>query len=279
MKAGGRGLYEMSISPLWPRGTIDEALAHGGEGDLLTGGSVKAKLGRWLLLLLCSAGSLTLIGGSAQAASPAIALPAQYVTAGTAVLRGTISTGGVQTRWQFEYGRTKNYGSFTNTRGIPAGRDTVAVSVKLTGLAPHTRYHFRVLMQQGPGTISYPIFVNFGADRSFVTQVTGNLGLGPTTLVFRTRDVPVSLYCVGSAICKAALQITYVRPGPRHKVLTLAKRMIALRGRRYGTFLAKLNNAALDLLKHNRNQIVATLTLIPTTGNARLTSRITLIRG
>jgi hypothetical protein len=239
---------------------------------------VKVKLGRCLLLLLCSTGSLALTAGTAQAANPATALPAQYVTVSTAVLRGTIDTGGEQTLWQFQYGRTTHYGSYTTARGIPAGRGTVAVSVRLTDLAPHTRYHFRLLVQRGPGTISFPIFVNFGGDRSFKTRARGNLGLGPTSLVFPTRYAPVSLYCAGAASCKAALAITYVKPGSHGKSVVLARRNVTLRGRHYGTFRAKLDSAALALLDHNANQVGATLTLIPRVGTGRLSSPITLIR-
>jgi hypothetical protein len=243
------------------------------------GGFVRVKLSRWLLLLLlCSGGSLALISGSAQAAATATALPAQYVTAHTAVLRGIIRTGGQQTLWQFQYGHSKDYGSYTKPRGIPAGRDTVAVSLRLTGLNRHSRYHFRLQVQQGPGTISFPIFLSFGSDRSFLTQDTSDLGLGPTTLIFPSRYAPVSLYCASSATCRAALRISYVKPRSRRKPQILGKRTITLSGRHQRTFGVKLNTAALKLLKQNRGQLDAMLTLVPSTGKGKLSSRVTLIR-
>jgi hypothetical protein len=268
----------MSITFVRMGGIIGASLEPTAMHAIHNGGSVRVKLGRWFFLLLCSGGSLALMTGSAQAAATATALPAQYVTAHTALLRGTIRTGGQQTLWQFQYGRGKNYGSYTRPRGIPAGRGTVAVSLRLTGLDSHTRYHFRLLVQQGPGTISFPIFLSFGSDRSFLTQKTSNLGLGPTTLVFPNRYAPVSLYCASSGTCQAALEISYSKPGTHHKVLTLGKRRITLSGRHNGTFSVRLDNEALELLKHNGNQLDSTLTLTSSAGKAKLTSPVTLIR-
>ena len=240
---------------------------------------MRERFGRRLILLLCSGGALLLMSGSAQAAATATALPARYVTADTAVLRGTIRTGGQQTLWQFQYGKDKSYGTYTRPRGIPAGNGTVAVSLRITGLHSHRRYHFRLLVQQGPGTISFPIFLSFGGDRSFVTQRTSAFGLGSTTLNFPGRNVPVSLYCASSARCRGTLGLISVHPGPHHPPVRLGERTVVLSGRHYGTFSVRLDNAALALLKRNGNQVGAMLTLISRPGRARLTSPVTLIRG
>lgn len=240
---------------------------------------MREKLGRWLVLLVCSGGSLALMSGSALAAATATALPARYVTADTAVLRGTIRTGGQQTLWQFQYGKDKSYGTYTKPRGITAGHGTVAVSLRVTGLHPHRRYHFRLLVQQGPGTISFPIFLSFGADRSFVTQRAGNLGLGSTTLNFPGRYAPVSLYCASWVKCRAALGLSYSQPGSHHTRRRLGARTVVLSGHHYGTFGVRLDNAALALLKRNGNHLSSTLTLISSPGKATLTSPVTLIRG
>ncbi len=238
---------------------------------------MRIKVHRWVLLIVAT-GLLGVTAGSAEAAAPATTLPARYVTSSTALLRGTVSTGGQRTIWAFQYGPTTNYGQTTNTRVIPAGRGTVNVSLKIAGLNRHARYHFRLLTQYGQGSVIYPIFVNFGQDRSFATRVRGRFGLGPTALRFPTRYAPVSLYCAGSATCRGTLRITHPKPGHPATLLTLARRSVTLKGGHYHTFTAKLDKAALALLKNN-NDLDATLTVTPRKGHATLRKHVTLIRG
>lgn len=235
------------------------------------------KFTRRVTLSLLSAGLLAGTASSAQAAAPpATTLPAQYVTATTALLRGTVTTGNQRTLWQFQYGRTTSYGNTTKVQVIPSGRGTVSVSARIGGLRRHTRYHFQLLAEHGKGTvIYYPLIVNFGRDRSFLTRAHGNWGLGATDLVFRGRYAPVSLYCAGVATCKGKLTLTRIQNGhPK----TLAKRSITLGPGRYHTFTAKLSSAALKLLKQHHNQIGATLTITPSKPPGKMTQSVTLTR-
>jgi hypothetical protein len=238
---------------------------------------MSVKLHRCLLAGLTTAALMPLLAGSAQAASVATTLPARYVTAQTALLRGTVSTGGQRTIWAFQYGRSTHYNQVTATRTIPAGHGQVNISLKIAGLRRHTRYHFRLLTQYGQGSIIYPIFVNFGSDRSFVTRANGNFGLGSPDLIFSDSYAPVPLYCAGSKPCAGKLTLSRGKPGHPKTLVTLGQREVTVKGGQYRTVPVRLTNAALALLKQNGGQIGATLTLRPNIGHATLRRAVALI--
>ena len=87
----------------------------------------------------------------------------------SAVLNGTINPVGLPTTYHFEYGTTTAYGS-----RFPVGIESVAGADRnnrrlgrtITGLAPGTTYHFRLVAQNSAG-------VNQGADRTFTTAGAG----------------------------------------------------------------------------------------------------------
>src|SRR5215203_628277 len=106
-------------------------------------------------------------------------LPPLVVTGGansptstTASIFGSITAYGLPTTYFFEYGPTDSYGSVA-----PVGEDGVAgaenspvfVSQDLTGLAPGTTYHYRLVANSSAGT-------EIGADRTFTAGPTNGPG-------------------------------------------------------------------------------------------------------
>ncbi len=86
------------------------------------------------------------IGLSADAATA--------VTAGTATLNGSFVGNGVDTHYYFEWGADAEYGNTTPAppgldAGSPTGPGRTSVHVDLAGLVPATRYHFRVVADNG----------------------------------------------------------------------------------------------------------------------------------
>jgi hypothetical protein len=81
--------------------------------------------------------------------------------------------------YSFEYGTTTGYGQSVpaGSCGFPAcGGDDVGVSAQLSGLAPATTYHFRVVANNGEGGDQ------FGADQTFTTApAAGGGATGVTT--------------------------------------------------------------------------------------------------
>ncbi len=93
--------------------------------------------------------------------------PASDITPTTATLNGTLDPNGRQTTYFFQYGTTAAYGSRAPTPSGNAGSGTSlqGVSAAISGLAPETTYHYRLVAQSSAGTTT-------GADRTFSTAAT-----------------------------------------------------------------------------------------------------------
>jgi hypothetical protein len=132
-------------------------------GDAEFGGSVA----------LASEGTTALIGGALDNKSVGAAWVYVFtptVTTGSATgvaeseatLHGTVSPEGAQTKYHFEYGTTESYGSKTTEASAGSGMSSVEVSSAVTGLAPNTKYHYRLVAVNSSGTTD-------GADQVFTT--------------------------------------------------------------------------------------------------------------
>jgi hypothetical protein len=88
----------------------------------------------------------------------------ENVTETTATVKGAVNPRGAETRVFVRYGPTRAYGSRTADVAVGAGTVQVPISVPLAGLAPGTRYHYRVVAV-GAGSSQ-------GVDHSFVTTGT-----------------------------------------------------------------------------------------------------------
>jgi hypothetical protein len=87
---------------------------------------------------------------------------AANVKMASATLNGTANPGGVAGTAWFEYGQTTSYGSTSSPQAI-AGSSANNVALQITGLAPHTLYHYRIVAQNSSGT-------TIGADGTFTTS-------------------------------------------------------------------------------------------------------------
>jgi hypothetical protein len=99
---------------------------------------------------------------AAATASPvAVTGGVHSITPTTATVTGAVNPRGDATRVFVRYGPTRAYGSRTAEIAVGAGTTRVPVSIPVAGLAPRTRYHYRVVAV-GAGTAS-------GVNRRFVT--------------------------------------------------------------------------------------------------------------
>jgi hypothetical protein len=119
--------------------------------------------------------------GVASAATPLVTTGgAAQVTITTATLTGTVNPRGLTTSYFFQYGTTTAYGTRTPSTSAGKGGAGVAAAAQVTGLAPNTRYHYRLLAHNGDGTVA-------GNDRTFTTprQPLGlALSAAPNPVVF-----------------------------------------------------------------------------------------------
>jgi hypothetical protein len=125
------------------------------------------------LAALAAITSATATGAYARAPS-AVTGAASQVSYASAVLSGAVYPRGVDTTYYFEYGPTRAYGLTTVVSSAGAGLAKVAVSAPISGLAPVTRYHFRLVALNSAGA-------TVGGDRSF-----------------KTAPVPLSLAILGA---------------------------------------------------------------------------------
>jgi Calx-beta domain-containing protein len=87
---------------------------------------------------------------------------ASGMTADGATVSGTAKTYGLETSAWFDYGLSEAYGSTTSAKTIAPGPQDADVSEVLSGLAPKTVYHYRLVTKQGDVVVQ-------GADRTFQT--------------------------------------------------------------------------------------------------------------
>ena len=119
--------------------------------------------------------TFTLLGAPGAATGSA-----SKVLSTSATVSGSVRPNGRSTSYWFEYGTTASYGLRTSALGAGSGTSTLGVARELTGLAPGTLYHFRLVAQSSAG-------IARGADRTFTTLATASVSgpriseIGPTS--------------------------------------------------------------------------------------------------
>jgi hypothetical protein len=125
--------------------------------------------------MILGAGVLACIPAIAQAApAPSASTGASTgVSYASVTLNGTVNPHGQATDYVFQYGTTGHYGAQTPLAPAGSASGGVKVSQNITGLAPLTTYHYRILATSAAGATP-------GAERTF-----------------KTTAVPLSLAIVG----------------------------------------------------------------------------------
>lgn len=81
----------------------------------------------------------------------ATTLPASNITPNSVTLNAAVDPQGAPTTYYFEYGATTSYGSSSPTYTLPSGSNSVAVAAALTGLAPGSVIHYRIVADSDGG--------------------------------------------------------------------------------------------------------------------------------
>ncbi|MGA9856347.1 MAG: choice-of-anchor Q domain-containing protein [Solirubrobacteraceae bacterium] len=109
--------------------------------------------------------------GAYEAAAPgATTGPASQISRSAATIAGTVVANAAAATVQFQYGRSKSYGSSTRQQ-TTSGVAPASVMAHLLSLTPGATYHYRVVARSGDGT-------TFGADRTFMTGSGSGSGSG-----------------------------------------------------------------------------------------------------
>src|SRR5882672_119741 len=123
---------------------------------------------------LLSAASAT--GATAPAATTG---PVTSVGPTTATVGGTVNPNGSATSWVVEFGTTTSYGLKTTAVNAGSGTSPATISATLTGLAPGTSYHYRVVATSTAGTAR-------GADGLLTTSAAPQASTGGASSVTPT---------------------------------------------------------------------------------------------
>jgi hypothetical protein len=151
------------------------------------------------LVILCCGGAMAL-----AATAPTVRTGrASAVTPQTATLNGWVNPHGVPTAFYFAFGRTTRYGSRTSTSDAGSATTRHAVSASLTGLRPHSTYHYRLVAFSAAGTTR-------GTDRTLKTPqipTTSTISVSQNPVVYsKTVLVTGSLIGPGVGGKKVALE-------------------------------------------------------------------------
>jgi hypothetical protein len=203
---------------------------------------------------------------------------ASAITPSAASVAGTVDPNGKATTFRFEYGTTLGYGSQVSG-SAGSGTSPVSVSGALSGLAPSTTYHYRLVATNADGT-------DTGGDATFTTAAAppppGTETQNPTPappsdepittiqrepLKLALTVVPAKLRTVlarglrlkGTCSATCTLTVKLVLSAKDAKRLRLKATLATVRGRG-GTFLklkvSKKNAAKLAHVKRLRAKLV-----------------------
>jgi hypothetical protein len=166
----------------------------------------KHSTSRRIAVAVVTLAALALPAGALGASLPAVSTGAvRAVGYASATLYGTIDPHGSNTSYYFQYGTTTAYGAQTPLADAGSGTTSATVSVPVSGLAPLTVYHYRLIAVNSTGAAT-------GTDRSFKTaKVPLSLAIlvSPNPVVYgSTTTVQGTLSGTGNAGRAVVLQQT-----------------------------------------------------------------------
>jgi hypothetical protein len=159
--------------------------------------------------------------------------PATAVTDVGATLAGSVDPKRAPTSYRFEYGTTTAYGKTTAPADAGSGSGSVAVGAPVTGLAPATTYHYRVVASNAAGVVH-------GGDQTFTTAPAGAAGtpgtpgsstpfagvkLVSTKLAYARRSITLRLSCPASTAgtCTGRTKLTARHRSSGSRTATVVK--------------------------------------------------------
>jgi hypothetical protein len=151
-----------------------------------------------VVVLACTQGALAPSQARAASAPSATTGPAQDVSFDSATVTGTVDPNASAASYYFEYGPTAAYGTETSAASAGAGAAAVAVHAPLSGLAPSSSYHYRLVVLSAGGTV-------VGSDLSFKTSKTP----APTAITRAAASVSSSTALLEGAVDPGGVDTTY----------------------------------------------------------------------
>lgn len=240
------------------------------------------RLLRWCVAIT---GSSLIAGLAATAPAQAATTPTIKVTTGAAsavsstteTLTGTIDNGGTKAEWQFQYGKSMQYGTATPVKPLAGKAGAQMVKVTIAHLKTNTVYHYRLVAVTGSGS---SLKRTFGKDATFKSGGTGLLRLIPSSLTVTHGMLATPLTCDSTLACKGKFSVgTHARDAKTKKMITavcVSGQSFTIKAHQTKTVKAKVLKGCLALLKHNR-RITAKVTSYPRTGQHALVKKVKVL--
>jgi hypothetical protein len=202
---------------------------------------------------------------------------ATSVTATSAELNGVVNAGSAGATWLFEYGKTTSYDHSTKETAVGTG--LTVVSSKVTGLAPDTTHHFRLVVRQPPPAPT----LSTGRDSTFTTaRAFGKVTLRRHHLVVRHGRAAIPFNCSGAsgAACQGKLTLnTRTKTGEHTRSTGCGKASLSATAVAKPTVRVKLGRRCSALLADARkHQLGARLRVVFAGGQRPLSTGVRLIR-
>jgi len=198
------------------------------------------------------------------------------VSKSDATLAGSITPGGAETTYRFDYGTTSAYGQSSGTASAGAGGAAVGVSAGVSGLVAGTTYHFRVVAFRDG------VQVASGADHTFTTA-SDQLApppLGPSarpSVRLRTRSARLNRHNAfvfafdATPRLRGSIRFTIPKHG-KTKAIAFGARSFTVPASGHVRLTIKLSRRALSVLrKRHRVTVRVTIVLGGQTFKGRLT--------
>lgn len=181
--------YGLETATSWTTSTAVRSAGAGSANESVTvslTGLSPATSYRYRFVATSSAGTTDGTAGvfNTSAAPSVTTGAASAIGASSAILNGSVDAQGLATSWYFQYGLSTSYGSKTAMKLLAAGPSTTNVSQPVSGLAPHSTYHFRLVATSKAGT-------SFGTDFTLTTGLSVTLSASATSVVY-TKFVNLS---------------------------------------------------------------------------------------
>ncbi len=176
--------------------------------------------------VLRPAGAACDIGAFEVATPEAMTAAANSIASGSAILNGTAFNPDLASASaQFQYGKTPAYGSTTTLKTVAATARQAPVSASISGLAPDTLYHFRLVVTNVIGTA-------FGADETFTTSPSpvrrppriSHLKITPVVLIAAPHGGAIAARMTGTTV-------SYTETDPATTTFTVERRSPGRRNR------------------------------------------------
>jgi hypothetical protein len=220
------------------------------------------------------AGLLVPAGGAAAQERPVVSTGGTTnVTPTTVTLNGSVNPKGGATTYFFQYGTTSIYGATTPATSAGRGNRRVRALANVAGLAPFTRYHYRIVAQKGNRLVK-------GRDRTFRTlrQPLGvTLGGSPNPVrTGRATTLAGVLSGTGSAGRQVILQ---ANPFPYTQgFLTIANPQVTTTTGSFAfPILSQSVSTQYRVLMPNKPEVVSPIVIVGT--SVRVTTRTSTRRG